>query len=380
MWKDMTLGEYYDVRDGTHDSPQYVEDGYPLVTSKNLKNGKIDLSKIKYISEKDYQHINKRSGVDVGDVLMAMIGTIGNPVEIIEPPKFAIKNVALFKTNAQQSPAYLRYFLSHPDTVSKMMSDAKGTTQKFVGLGYLRNFPILVPPLAEQERIVAKLDAVFAEIDEAVENINLKETKLDNLKSVIISDSFRDNGWDNKKLGDCVSYEKKNAKGSSLPYVGMENITPETMNLIGEVAIPESTSSSFHFNKSHVLFGRLRPYLRKVLVPDFTGQCSTEIFCIKPEDNVIREFLAYWLLEQKISSKIEATSTGARMPRANMNALLEFDFPIPSIKEQKKITSKLDITFAKISKATNTLAKSKYNYFCLKSAILSQELQSSEAA
>jgi type I restriction enzyme S subunit len=152
------------------------------------------------------------------------------------------------------------------------------------------------------------------------------------------------------------------------------------MNLIGEVAIPESTSSSFHFNKSHVLFGRLRPYLRKVLVPDFTGQCSTEIFCIKPEDNVIREFLAYWLLEQKISSKIEATSTGARMPRANMNALLEFDFPIPSIKEQKKITSKLDLTFAKISKAKNTLAKSKYNYFCLKSAILSQELQSSEAA
>jgi restriction endonuclease S subunit len=246
--------------------------------------------------------------------------------------------------------------------------------------GTVNDIDFVLPPLAEQERIVAKLDAAFAEIDESIKNINLKESKLDKFKSAIISDSYRGNGWDNERLGDCVSYEKNNAKGSSLPYVGMENIAPETMDLVGEVVIPEKTSSTFHFNKSHVLFGRLRPYLRKVLVPDFEGQCSTEIFCIKPIDKVIREFLAYWLLEQKISSKIEATSTGARMPRANMNALLEFDFPIPSTKEQKKIISKIDLIFTKISEAKNTLAKSKTNYFALKSAILSQELQPSEAA
>ncbi len=270
------------------------------------------------------------------------------------------------------------YFLYISGKTEPMQRHSTGIRN--LQLNQYKDIDVPLPPLQEQERIVAKLDAAFDEINESIKNINLKVSKLDKFKSAIISDSYRGNGWDYEKLGDCVSYEKNNAKGSSLPYVGMQNIAPETMDLVGEIVIPEKTSSTFHFNKSHVLFRRLRPYLRKVLLPDFEGQCSTEIFCIKPKDKVIREFLAYWLLEQKISSKIEATSTGARMPRANMNALLEFDFPIPSTKEQKKIISKIDLIFTRISEAKNTLAKSKKNYFALKSAILSQELQSSEAA
>src|SRR5690606_26661682 len=78
-WEEKKLGEVYDVRDGTHDSPKYQNKGYPLVTSKNLKNHKLTLDDVKFISEADYFNINKRSKVDVGDVLFAMIGTIGNP-------------------------------------------------------------------------------------------------------------------------------------------------------------------------------------------------------------------------------------------------------------------------------------------------------------
>ena len=60
-WEEKKLGEVCDVRDGTHDSPKYIDEGYALVTSKNLKNGKLDFGKIKYISEDDYIKINKRS-------------------------------------------------------------------------------------------------------------------------------------------------------------------------------------------------------------------------------------------------------------------------------------------------------------------------------
>lgn len=59
-WELTTLGKAYDVRDGTHDSPKYHDSGYPLITSKNLKNGSLTYKKIKYISEMDYQNINKR--------------------------------------------------------------------------------------------------------------------------------------------------------------------------------------------------------------------------------------------------------------------------------------------------------------------------------
>jgi type I restriction enzyme, S subunit len=156
-WEDTILGAHYDVRDGTHDSPKYVAQGIPLVTSKNLKKGKIDLTKIKYIKNEDYLLIKKRSGVSVGDVLMAMIGTIGNPVIVKKDNNFAIKNVALFKVKENQSSDFLKFYLNSPFVVNKMMKDAKGTTQQFVGLGYLRNFPIKVPSFEEQKKISLKI-------------------------------------------------------------------------------------------------------------------------------------------------------------------------------------------------------------------------------
>jgi restriction endonuclease S subunit len=153
-----TLGDYYDVRDGTHDSPKFYDEGYPLITSKNLKNGEINFEKIQYISKEDYLNISQRSAVKKGDVLMAMIGTIGNPVVIDTEAEFAIKNVALFKTTSQQSPHFLRYYLGSDFVIRKMEKDAKGATQKFVGLGYLRSFPIKVPSLDIQIKLVKELE------------------------------------------------------------------------------------------------------------------------------------------------------------------------------------------------------------------------------
>jgi type I restriction enzyme S subunit len=153
-----TLGDYYDVRDGTHDSPKFYDEGYPLITSKNLKNGEINFEKIQHISKEDYLNISQRSAVKKGDVLMAMIGTIGNPVVIDTEAEFAIKNVALFKTTSQQSPHFLRYYLGSDFVIRKMEKDAKGATQKFVGLGYLRSFPIKVPSLDIQIKLVKELE------------------------------------------------------------------------------------------------------------------------------------------------------------------------------------------------------------------------------
>ena len=95
-WKWYKARECMDIRDGTHDSPRYVADGYPLVTSKNLVDGKIDFSTCTFISKEDHNAISKRSAVDEGDILYAMIGTIGNPVVVEKSQEFSIKNVALF--------------------------------------------------------------------------------------------------------------------------------------------------------------------------------------------------------------------------------------------------------------------------------------------
>ncbi|SDM41018.1 type I restriction enzyme, S subunit [Daejeonella rubra] len=178
-WEIKKLGEVYDVRDGTHDSPKYVSEGYALITSKNLKNDSLNYDNVNYITEQDYININKRSKVDIGDILFAMIGTIGNPVVIKDEPDFAIKNVALFKVPKSQDSFFLKYFLDSSNVIDCMSNDAKGATQKFVGLGYLRNFEISLPPLPEQQRIVAILDEAFEAIARAKANAeqNLKNAK-----------------------------------------------------------------------------------------------------------------------------------------------------------------------------------------------------------
>ncbi|WP_156830607.1 restriction endonuclease subunit S [Methylobacter marinus] len=145
-WQISTFGEIFDVRDGTHDSPKYLHTGYPLITSKNIKNGMLDLRDVNYISQADYDSINKRSKVDVGDVLMPMIGTIGNPVIVNFEPNFAIKNVALIKTNNSKiPPEIVKMLLDGPLLKHAITSLGRGGTQKFLSLGDIRQLKCFIP-------------------------------------------------------------------------------------------------------------------------------------------------------------------------------------------------------------------------------------------
>ena len=152
-WCWSKMGICLDIRDGTHDTPKYVSDGVPLVTSKNLCNGKIDFSTAKLISLEDHITISQRSKVEAGDIMYAMIGSIGNPVLYNGNVEFSIKNMALFKkisNGLDMEYVYWFLYLSQ-DT---MKNFASGGVQSFVSLGYLRNYWIPVPPIHEQRRMV----------------------------------------------------------------------------------------------------------------------------------------------------------------------------------------------------------------------------------
>jgi len=189
-WVEKRLGEVYDVRDGTHDSPRYHATGFPLITSKNLKREGLSFDDVNMINEQDFVKINQRSAVHKGDVLFAMIGTIGNPTLVTVEPNFAIKNVALFKIPQGQSGAFLKHYLASGWVISKMMQEARGTTQKFVGLGYLRDFPINVPPLAKQLEVVESLDELSAETQCLESLYQRKLAALDELKKSLLHQAF----------------------------------------------------------------------------------------------------------------------------------------------------------------------------------------------
>lgn len=155
------LGNVCDVRDGTHDSPRYVSEGFPLLTSKNFKSGEIDFDSANLISETDYCKINQRSKVDVGDLVMPMIGTIGHPVLVENEPNFAIKNVALIKfKSCSPNNRFIEALLSshYFDHITSKAN--RGGTQKFVSLGDLRKLPIPLPSISLQEKYASLVAAV----------------------------------------------------------------------------------------------------------------------------------------------------------------------------------------------------------------------------
>jgi type I restriction enzyme S subunit len=115
-------------------------------------------------------------------------------------------------------------------------------------------------------------------------------------------------------------------------------------------------STTFSFDASHVLYGKLRPYLNKVALPESEGRCSTEIIPLVPSEGIDRGFLAYLLRLDTITAAVMKGVTGARMPRANMRELLAVSVPVPPIREQWRITRTLRERFAELDRARKALA------------------------
>lgn len=161
------LGKLCDVRDGTHDSPKYLEESeYKFITSKNIVNNEIDFSEAKYISKQDYDKFNTRSKVNYGDILMPMIGTIGKPMIVNIPDEeidFAIKNVALIKflENSKVTNIYIKNLFDSDYFENAISQNKRGGTQKFIALSDIRKLEIEIPPIELQYQfayIVKQID------------------------------------------------------------------------------------------------------------------------------------------------------------------------------------------------------------------------------
>ena len=193
-WEWVRMADVIDVRDGTHDTPKYVEkDGYPLITGKDFYSGKLDFSKTQYISKQDYEAIIKRSKVDKHDILFSMIGgNIGSMVLIEDDLEMAIKNVALFKTYDCNYvlPKYLYYYLL--GQVDNIKRDSKGGAQSFVPLNLLRSYLFVLPPFTEQKRIVEKVDELMSLCDELEKNIEQSKSDSELLMQSVLQEAFKE--------------------------------------------------------------------------------------------------------------------------------------------------------------------------------------------
>jgi len=182
----------FEVKDGTHDTPSYVENGVPFVTQKNIRDGKLDLGDVSFISECDHHLFFKRSNVQRGDVIISMIGHGRGQCCVVDTDLvFSIKNVGLFKFFDQfQSNKFLCYFYQSKIGLDLVLAKSKGGAQPFIGLTELRNWPVPVCSLEEQMEIAQELESKLSEADQLDQTLATALQQADALRQSILKKAF----------------------------------------------------------------------------------------------------------------------------------------------------------------------------------------------
>ena len=203
-WEIVPLSSCCDVRDGTHESPKYHSNGIPLVTSKNIVDGKLDLKDVSFISELDADMIDARSKVDTGDLLLSMIGTVGNVTKVDVADRFCIKNVALIKPR-QVTGDYLLHLLRSDYFSMTIQSKLAGGIQKFISLGMLRSLYISIMSDHEQNKISETLSDIDLLITTLEKLIEKKKLIKQGVMQELLTGKRRLPGfsgeWETKRLG-----------------------------------------------------------------------------------------------------------------------------------------------------------------------------------
>lgn len=163
------------------------------------------------------------------------------------------------------------------------------------------------------------------------------------------------------RLGDIAEIERYGISPERIlagtPYLGLEHIEAGGRILSSEpVESGELASSKFQFGPDHLLYGKLRPYLAKIAMPDFAGICSTDILPVRPGPELDKHYLAYFLRQPSMVQFASSRSTGANLPRLSPTALADFRIPYPSLLEQQRIAAILGQAEAIRSKRRQALS------------------------
>jgi type I restriction enzyme S subunit len=193
-WEEKPMGEVCEVKDGTHDSPKYVEDGIPFVTQKNIREDGLSFEKTRFIRQEDHDDFCRRSNATHGDILISMIGANRGMACIVDDERtFSIKNVGLVKKNPSINHQFLLYFLKSPQAASYVQAVSKGGAQEFVGLTELRRFPVPLPSLERQNMLAGTFQSLREETQRLASLYERKVAALEALKKSLLHQAFTGN-------------------------------------------------------------------------------------------------------------------------------------------------------------------------------------------
>ncbi len=335
----------------------YYEGGtIPWLMSGEVSQGEVFEAK-NFITEKGLKNSSAKL-FPINTVLVAMYGATAGQVGILKFEACTNQAVCGIFPNDKTIPEYLFYcFLSKKE---ELVAQAVGGAQPNISQIKIRNTKIPLPPLPEQQRIVAILDEAFSAIEHSRKNAeqNLKNAKelFESYLQGVFDPSTRSgqgikrDGWEEKTLDEVCEIsskliDPKKSEFQNMIHIGAGNIESQKGTLIDLKTAKEENliSGKFLFDESMILYSKIRPYLMKVVNCEFQGLCSADIYPLVPvKGKLIKDFLYHLLLTKGFTDYAILGSQRAGMPKVNREHLFAYKLKLPPIKEQQIIVQKLD--------------------------------------
>jgi type I restriction enzyme S subunit len=368
---------------------------YPFVRTSDV--GKVKVGSLSDANDKlNKQGIAKLKLFPKGTILFPKSGasTFLNHRVILEMDAYVASHLATIKSKQDDvCDKYLWYFLQTIDAADLVADSAYPS----LNTKTIQSISVPLPLLQEQERIVAKLDTAFAEIDEAVEVVNERYNSINSLIATAQNALFEDMPLSipRLKLSEAAKFEngdrgknypsKQYQLSEGIPFVnagdfsldgditrdGMAYISEERFDLLG----------AGKFQKDDVLFC-LRGSLGKSAINKTLkrGAIASSLVIIRALQDVYADYLFAFIRSDIVKKYISETASGAAQPNLSAKVVMGYEIPVPSLQEQEAIADKFWALRLQGLNAISLIKKKKSELMALKTAILNQELQSSEAA
>jgi len=301
-----------------------------------------------------------------GTVVIAMYGATIGKVAIMGVSAATNQACACAVASELLYHKYLFYYAVSQK--EEFVKKGKGGAQPNISQEIIKSHLIPLPPLAEQHRIVARIENLFAKLDCAKE---LVQTALDSFelrKAAILHRAFTgeltakwraENGvvldsWEVQSFADAANIKSNLVSPKDFPdspHIAPDNIEKRTGALLEYNTISEDgvTSGKHRFYTGQILYSKIRPYLSKVVIVDFDGLCSADMYPIEAKGN--NRYLWYYMLSDEFLEQASSAGSRSVLPKINQKELSALTVPVPTLLEQQEIVRILDSLFEKEQRA-----------------------------
>lgn len=317
------------------------------LSALNVKMGYIDKAVDAHYGDSAlYELWMKDNELYKGQVLFTMEAPAGNVAQVPdnEPYILSQRTIALEPKHEKVSDDFLACLLASEKVQKNIKMLATGGTAKGVSQKSLNFLMLDIPSLPEQQKIADFITAYDTMVDTQTKRVEAMKLRKKGLLQKIFSQEIRfkdDEGkdfpeWEEKKLGEVILRKSTTAFSNiSLPGVEYEDIISGTGRLNKDVALKGISKKGILFDVGDVLYGKLRPYLKNWLLPDFSGIAIGDFWVLNSK-HMVAGYI-YYLIQSPEFSKVANTSIGTKMPRADWSLVSAYLVGVPSLPEQQKI-------------------------------------------